>query len=160
MSSETRKHPLWKQVVDEIVEKFNYGQIIHHEWLYNHLEIPLNKIQMVDEYKKASLEYMSAIINIKQALLEDYQMMLVPFRREGLMIVEPEQQPEIAWKDVKKNIKKHTHRCKDRLLNTNTDLISIETKQELNEKIAKLSMIMTFAQKKLDETPQINHNED
>ncbi len=149
MSKKTRKLPLWKQAVEDIVEDYDYGDVINLDWFYDSFGTLPPEKGTLEEFKAFQLDFLANIENVKNELLEEHDMMLVSVRGVGYRIVKPKEQVKIAWEKLKYDVVKALSKGERRIVNINTEMISKEQRQERTEKLAKISQLKTFQRKRL-----------
>ena len=89
-------YPEWKQAALDAVEEFTFGDVVPHDWLYEHFGIKPPEYGSNEQFKKFSLRYMSYVEGFKLAMLEDNKMLLINVRGHGYQIVHPEYQTSIV----------------------------------------------------------------
>ena len=119
-----KKYPLYLGVVDEVVKKYTYGDVVPKDWLLKKLELSPPERGTFDEIKKYQLRVLSALEPLKETLLTEYNMLLNNIRGQGYLIVAPEQQSEVVWDKMKTNFGKEFRRAVKGLVNIDLGKLS------------------------------------
>lgn len=140
----TTKFPEYLQAVDDAIEDFYYGDIISIEWLYVHFDLHPPKIGTHDQFKTYQLKFLSAMDGFRELLLTEHKIMLQNVRGEGYLLVNPNEQTQIAWDKLKTEISRQINKAEAKITNINMAMLSDKAKQHNIEHQAKLSTIKAF----------------
>jgi len=166
-----KKYPLYLEVVDEIVKKYTYGDVIPKDWLLENLELSPPESGTFEEIKKYQLNVLSVLEPLKETLLAEHDMLLNNIRGQGYLIVVPEQQSEVVWDKMKTNFGKEFRRAVKGLVNIDINQLSDTAKMYNHDCQAKLAALRAhqsacltepvlekrlhqFERAKVDETPK------
>ncbi len=148
---ELSKMPEWKQAVDDAVKEFKYGDTISHEWLYEHFKIEPPGYGTAAAFKEFQFKFLAYVEAFKDDLLVSHFMYLRSARGVGYIIVEPEEQPSVAWSVLRHRIYKELNRASSSLTNIRLDFLSNDVRCGLAIKQATLAHLKTMNMRKLNE---------
>ena len=142
--------PIWRQAALDACDAFQYGDVIPHEWVIEHLAIhEPERLMSVAEHKQRSFEILQRVEGFKEVMLEDYQRYLSSVRGVGYKIIEPPYQTDAAMRKLQADLHKSLSKAMGVLVHINDTALSIEDAQKNAEAKAKLAWFNTVAAKRL-----------
>lgn len=145
----TEIHPAWRQTVEDISTQFTYGDVITHDWLYEHLHIKKPNVATEEQWKKIQFRLLNDVESIKEELLIEHQFYLDSLRGQGYRVVDPNDQTDVAWNKLRKGFRKLFSAAEKALSNVNYDLLTDDSRKSNNNKLACLSSIRLMAKRSL-----------
>ena len=128
-------------------ENFSYGDTIPTDWFWKKFYLKRsNDYEQMSRNQILHNRYLGALRN---KLLSERQMWLVPFEGVGQRIVHPKEQTEMAMKEVKSKISKEIKKASLRLSNVNVALLSQSEKRENSDAIAQMTFFANRSKKQL-----------
>ena len=149
---ETMLFPAWKQAVqDFIAEKFEPGDVVTHEWLFE--KFGLEKIEPHTLKSKADqiqLAYMTQNQRFQELLLSEYKVLLVSQPGMGYKYVPAVEQAEVSEKAMHKELKKAMRRGLSRLVHTDPRFLDSNQKKEHSDALTRSAALkkMVFKERR------------
>ena len=142
--------PAWKQAVCDFLAEFRYGDIVPHEWLAQHFNMPVADGRMsAAEFQARQFEWLASIEGFKTTLLQDHQVLLQSVRGEGYRWVPPAEQTRASTKDFERDASRAFRTVGSRLRNIRAGELTDEQRRENMDAAAKVTHLRGMTQKAL-----------
>jgi hypothetical protein len=144
-----KSYPPYKNAVNVIVndtEDSGYGKLFTHENLK--LLMDMEEPTTIPEYKKFEFEYMTAIENLKDELLVDYNIFLCSEKGKGYRVLEPEEQVTNGADRYFKRSYKEIAKAMKSLIHVQEELLSDQVKQDRQRKMQRAAFLQAAYRKK------------
>ena len=145
----TTKYPEWKEARDRILSRVQlegYGILISMQELYNYMD--MKKPLLTKDFEKFQFQWLGNVENLKDSLLEEYNICLMNSRGQGYVVCTPDDQvtkvPVKIMRKVRKELRKIISTC----TNVNQELLSREGNKIRLENMAKVAFIKQAMNKK------------
>ena len=141
MSAQIKKHPAWKQALEDFrAAGYVPGDIVTFDWLYGHFE--LEKPQPATPWGKAEkmrLLFLRHIESFTDRLSDEFQLELESVPGVGYRIILPQEQT--AWADAEgyAGLRRSMRKWARRLRNVQLEALSDEQRRQNADSQAKLS---------------------
>jgi hypothetical protein len=142
---EVKLFPAWKNAVAVMLSNnLTYGSNIQKEQIVSLCELePPNTIE---EKTAFDLKLLSCIVNIKDQLLTNHQMLLVSNRDGSYRVIPPHEQTGYAVGAGTKAVARELQRMAISVQHTNTALLDTDQRKRHADAHAKISMLAGMAQ--------------
>lgn len=149
------EHPVWRQAAKDAVREFDYGDVIPHSWIAEHLEIedPTGWVGTVDAYRALAFDLLRKMDNFRAVMLTEHKRYMVNVRGLGYKIIEPPHQTDAAMLRLQDEMRRSLAKAMSALVHINETAISMDDARENAEAKAKLAWINTIGVKKLARVP-------
>jgi len=132
MSGEVTLLPAWREAAKRLADaKISHGDAISHEQLRAWLEMPQPSgsvtFEVVQQWQLAMLSQVDAL---RDYLLEERRMLLVPEIGRGYRIAQPSEQTDIATKDGVKKARRAIAQMQRQLLYVDTGQLTDEQRKQ------------------------------
>lgn len=142
--------PIWRQAAREAVDTFDYGQLIPHEWIRQHLEISTREGKMtLAQHRKLDFELLRKMDGFRDALLYEHKRYLTSVRSIGYKIIEPPDQTAAAMGRLSADLRRGVKKALDALIYIDETALSIEHHRENAEAKAKVAWLRTVGAKQI-----------
>jgi hypothetical protein len=145
----TTLHPLWKQVTQDILQGYQYGDFVEHEWLFEQLKIERPKVGTQEQFQKVQFQFLNDVESIKEELLTEHQIYLDNSRGKGYRVVNPNDQSDVAWGKLRKGFRKLFMAAEKALVNVNHNMLSDDARRSNSNKLANLSSLRLLTKRGL-----------
>lgn len=141
--------PFWKQAIKDFLELNPHpGMQITHEWLCD--KFGIQEATSVEEYKKASLNFLSQFQDFRESLLEDHMIDLKSITGIGYEVVHPKDQANLAFEKRTKKVAKELTKLNKSVSFVNVSALSDSERQEHTNNLSKAGVIKSmFNRRKL-----------
>jgi hypothetical protein len=148
--SEVTLYPAWKQAVRDFLAGFAYGDIVPHDWLAQHFNMPVADERMsAAEFQARQFEWLASIEGFKTTLLQDHQVMLQSVRGEGYRWVPPADQTKASTRDFERDASRAFRTVGSRLRNVRFAELTEDERRENMDAAAKVTHLKGMTQKAL-----------
>jgi hypothetical protein len=142
--------PEWIILVERVVNEFEIGQLIPHEWLRQMFQInELNMSEYPDSkafimaVQQQQFEFLSIFESLRRDILRNHSFLLVNIRGQGYRIIHPKDQTQYAYDQLVKDVAKSFKEAGDIMSHVRGNLID-ETQKSHDR--ALFSKMGTFKQ--------------
>jgi len=142
------KSDAWQSLIAIILDKYNVGDMIEHDWLKKKFSLKkplLQDFKTQEEFEDAlniyEFAYMSLVDRLRSDLLENEKYYLKNIRGEGYILLPPKEQTEFAAKKIKYDIKKTLSDGTAILTNIRISELPIEARQQNTDALARLGFL-------------------
>ena len=144
-----KKYPVYLSVVEEIIQAFNYGDIISNSWLIEKSELNVPDMMTRDQHQTLQFQYMAFIEGVKIELLENHLMALESVRGTGYRIVMPSDQSTLAMTNLKNSLHKELSKCVKTISFINENLLTDESLKLRDSHRGKIAALAAFSKNTL-----------
>jgi len=135
-------------IAEDIMESFQLGELISHEWLKQRLDIQRPVLSDFDnEYDlwaaidKYGFDYMGAIDDIRALLLTTYKYYFKNIRGDGYVLLHPNEQTDFAKNKFKEDLRRVINNTHNIMTNVNHRAMDAIKLRENADAVAKFSQI-------------------
>jgi hypothetical protein len=146
---ETAKYPQYLNVVDTVLEKYTYGDMIDKAWLLAQFEIDTPDVMTKKQFESYQFEFLTQMDGLRTTLLEEHNIALKNIKGKGYLLVHPKNQADVAMTDLKASISKELKKCVKTLTYVNLELLGNDDVKRLDESRGKLAAVAAFSRKSL-----------
>ena len=152
MDQAVRKHPGYKEAIDQIVKRFQkegYGIIITDEEIDEYMSIEKPSGAMTyEQYKAIEMERLQRYRAI-ESLLNEYNICLVRSKEQpGFEVLSPKDQVTRAFDKRMTKVRRELNRAQAALMNVNHALLSMDEEGERQKKIMRAAFIKSAMNKR------------
>lgn len=127
--------PEWVVLVERIVNEFEIGQLIPHEWLrqlflikeLDMREFPDSK-SFIMAVQEQQFEFLGLFENLRKDVLKNHSYLLVNIRGQGYRIIHPKDQSQYAYDQLVRDINKSFREANDIMTHVRTNIIDEDQK--------------------------------
>ena len=152
-------YPAWKARVEEILELYEIGELIPHQFFYDLFECHPNQEGIsVEAYKKRQIEFLQHFTGFRDHLLLDHKIDLVNVRTEGYRMVPPSEQAELAERQLHQHLSKMLDKAQRRVSFTRFEELDDHQKHRHREVAVRLKSLSMMASDKRKEIPSLREH--
>lgn len=148
------KEEVLRPIASEVSRLFSDGDLISHEWLKKKFcikKLDANDFESSDDFLEAvklqQFEYMSLVENLRDMLIQDFNVCIKNVVGEGYSIIPPKEQTKYGFDLLTKEISKTFRDC-NKIMN-NVRNVTFDQQSKDNDLRAKAAMMaMLFKQYK------------
>lgn len=145
------KSPEWSQLAIHLVNSFDVGDIIPHDWLKSMFRIPMLDMRdfpdtqsFIIAIQQNQFDYMGLFERLRNDVLIKHAVCLVNVRGEGYRIIPPKEQHTYAYSQLVKDIGKSFREASDIMTHVKVSAIDEEQKskdRQLSSKMGHLKQL-------------------
>lgn len=148
---ELKKDPIWLQACEDAMHRFEYGDIIPHDWLALHLGIEYpDKPMTIEEYRARDFDMLRKVEAFKDELLTEHKWYLISVRGIGYQVCKPQHQTKEAMHKLHRELRKSLSQAMGALVHINETALSLEDVRKNSEAKAKVAAFRTMHMKKIE----------
>ena len=138
----------WKRLMADIVQKFEPGELISHEYLKRCFLIEEpdfedfeTQTEFIEAVQLLQFEYMSLIEKLREDILEEYKFYMKNVRGDGYSFLLPSEQTEYAKERTMAGIRKEMKRGIMIMMNVSFSSLSADKRRQNADEMAKLGQL-------------------
>jgi len=149
-------YPMWKAKVSEILEVYEIGELVPHQYFYDLFDVYPNEPGItVDAYKSRQIDFMQNLIGFRDCLLIDHKIALVNVRTEGYRMVPPSEQAELAERQLHQHLTKMLDKTIRRVSYTRMEELEDHQKQRHRDVAVRLKRLSLMASQERKQIPKL-----
>ena len=138
----TRLHPIELEAAKQVAETYTFGDVISHDQIDSLLGTRVPDAPVTPaKFQELSLTKLARLESMKEALLENSNMLLISVRGQGYRICQPSEQTSVAMDVCQKRLGKSLRRAAKALINIQVDMLEQSEIQKNIDARGRLGMI-------------------
>lgn len=151
MTDPVKIDPVWRQAADDAVHEFDYGEMIPHSWIGEHLEIdPREGKLTIERHRELDFDLLRKMDGFRDALLYEHKRYLVNVRGVGYKIIEPPHQTTAAMRALSRDMRRSIAKAMSALVNIDETALQLDDARENAEARARVAWLNTVGAKRLE----------
>ena len=146
------RFPMWRQAVQDLMQEFQYGDLISHEWLEARFGMPSiaeSHRLTAEQFRERQFEWLANVEAFKSELLKEHQVCLQSVRGKGYRWVPPHEQTEVATQEFERDARRVFRSTGQKLRNLRLSELTDDQRKVNMDALAKFSALKGMAQKAL-----------
>ena len=142
--------PEWIILVERVVNQFDIGQLIPHEWLrqmFQIVELDMSEFPDTKTFiiavQDQQFDFLSIFENLRKDVLKNHNYLLVNVRGQGYRIIHPKDQTQYAYDQLIKDIGKSFKEANDIMTHVRNNIVDETQKSHDRQLFSKMG---TFKQ--------------
>lgn len=140
--------PEWIALIERVINEFEIGQLIPHEWLRQMFQIkPLDMKGYPDTrtfimaVQDQQFEFLGLFEHLRKDILKNHEFLLVNIRGQGYRILHPKDQTSYAYDSMIRDIKKAFKEAGDIMTHVRTNLVDQDQRAKDRQLFSKMGSL-------------------